>query len=178
MFKKVIQKVDHAINRVSMALMLVSGILVFIMAWVETYGVVKRYAFRAPDPFAYEVSTMALLLCGVLAVAGVELLDRHVRNDLVASRFPSKMKAILLSTVFPFLALIFCAILDWKSLGDAIYTLQIGKVSQSTWKIPLAPLKFMIPLGYTLLCIVLFGKICRGIALLKSGKYREPTEQS
>ena len=121
---------------------------------------------------------MALLLCGVLAFAGVEILDRHVRNDLIASRFPSKMKVILISTIYPLLALIFCAVLDWKSLGDAIYTLQIGKVSQSTWALPLAPLKFMIPLGYTLLCIVLVGKFCRGIALLKSGKTQEPTEQS
>jgi TRAP-type mannitol/chloroaromatic compound transport system permease small subunit len=176
-FKKVIQKVDHAISRISMTLMLVSGMLVFIMAWVETYGVLKRYAFHAPDPFAYEVSTMALLLCGVLAFAGVELLDRHVRNDLVASRFPSKMKVILISTLFPLLALVFCAILDWKSLGDAIYTLQIGKVSQSTWKIPLAPIKFMIPLGYTLLCIVLAGKFIRGIGLLISAKSPEQTER-
>lgn len=170
------QKLDHALGRVSLFLMLISGILVFLMAWIETYGVIKRYAFRSPDPFAYEVSTMFLLFCGVLAVAGVELLDRHVRNDLVASRFPSRAKDIVLGTIFPLLALIFCAVLTWKSLGDAIYTMQIGKVSQSTWKLPLAPIKFVIPFGYTLLCLVLVSKICRGITLLKGGKGRNQTE--
>jgi len=132
--------------------------------------VVKRYVFHAPDPFAYELSTMFLLFCGVLAVAGVERLDRHVRNDLVASRFPQGMKVIALRVIFPLLALIFCAVLTWKSLGDAMYALEIGKVSQSTWKLPLAPIKFVIPLGYTLLCLVLIGKFCQGIALLKGGK--------
>lgn len=176
MFKRVMQKLDHALGRVSLFLMLISGILVFLMAWIETYGVIKRYAFRSPDPFAYEVSTMFLLFCGVLAVAGVELLDRHVRNDLVASRFPSRAKDIVLGTIFPLLALIFCAVLTWKSLGDAIYTMQIGKVSQSTWKLPLAPIKFVIPFGYTLLCLVLVSKICRGITLLKGGKGRNQTE--
>jgi len=176
LFKRVMQKLDHALGRVSLFLMLISGILVFLMAWIETYGVIKRYAFRSPDPFAYEVSTMFLLFCGVLAVAGVELLDRHVRNDLVASRFPSRAKDIVLGTIFPLLALIFCAVLTWKSLGDAIYTMQIGKVSQSTWKLPLAPIKFVIPFGYTLLCLVLVSKICRGITLLKGGKGRNQTE--
>jgi TRAP-type mannitol/chloroaromatic compound transport system permease small subunit len=170
LFRRVIQKLDHALGRVSLFLMLVSGILVFLMAWIETYGVVKRYAFRAPDPFAYEVSTMFLLFCGVLAVAGVELLDRHVRNDLVASRFSPKTKDIILGIIFPLLALVFCAVLTWKSYGDAIYTMQIGKVSQSTWKLPLAPVKFVIPICYTLLCLVLVSKFCRGIAVLKGGK--------
>jgi len=176
LFNRVMQKVDHIIGRASLFLMLVSGIMILMMAWGETYGVVKRYVFHAPDPFAYELSTMFLLFCGVLAVAGVERLDRHVRNDLVASRFPQGMKVIALRVIFPLLALIFCAVLTWKSLGDAMYALEIGKVSQSTWKLPLAPIKFVIPLGYTLLCLVLIGKFCQGIALLKGGKDQNQIE--
>jgi len=176
LLNRVMQKVDHAIERASLFLMLVSGMMILLMAWGESYGVVKRYVFHAPDPFAYELSTMLLLFCGVLAVAGVERLDRHVRNDLVASRFPQRMKVIALRVIFPLLALIFCAVLDWKSLGDAMYALEIGKVSQSTWRLPLAPVKFVIPLGYTLLCLVLIGKFGQGLALLKGGKSRNQIE--
>jgi TRAP-type mannitol/chloroaromatic compound transport system permease small subunit len=176
LFNRVMQKVDHAIERVSLFLMLVSGIMILLMAWGETYGVFKRYLFHAPDPFAYEMSTMFLLFCGVLAVAGVERLDRHVRNDLVASRFPQSLKVIALRIIFPLLALIFCAVLTWKSLGDAMYALEIGKVSQSTWKLPLAPIKFVIPFGYTLLCLVLIGKFLQGLSLLKGSKHQNQTE--
>jgi len=173
---RVIRKLDDGIGRISHLLMLVSGILILLMAWVETYGVVKRYVFHAPDPFAYELSTMFLLFCGVLAVAGVERLDRHVRNDLVASRFPERMKVIVLHTLFPLLALIFCSVLTWKSVGNALYALEIGQVTQSTWALPLAPIKFVIPLGYTLLCLVLLGKFCRGINMLKGAKATTQTE--
>lgn len=173
---RVIRKLDDGIGRISHLLMLVSGILILLMAWVETYGVVKRYVFHAPDPFAYELSTMFLLFCGVLAVAGVERLDRHVRNDLVASRFPESMKVIVLHTLFPLLALIFCSVLTWKSVGNALYALEIGQVTQSTWALPLAPIKFVIPLGYTLLCLVLLGKFCRGINMLKGAKATTQTE--
>ena len=176
MFNRVVQKLDHWLGRTSLFLMLLSGIMILLMAWGETYGVVKRYAFHAPDPFAYELSTMLLLFCGVLAVAGVERLDRHDRNDLVASRFPQSMKFIALRVIFPLLALLFVAVLTWKSLGDAMYALDIGKVSQSTWRLPLAPVKFVIPFGYILLCLVLIGKFCQGIALLRGSKYRDQIE--
>ena len=176
MFNRVVQKLDHWLGRTSLFLMLLSGIMILLMAWGETYGVVKRYAFHAPDPFAYELSTMLLLFCGVLAVAGVERLDRHVRNDLVASRFPQSMKFIALRVIFPLLALLFVAVLTWKSLGDAMYAMEIGKVSQSTWRLPLAPVKFVIAFGYILLCLVLIGKFCQGIALLRGSKYRDQIE--
>jgi len=173
---RVIRKLDDGIGRISHLLMLVSGGLILLMAWVETYGVVKRYVFHSPYPFAYELSTMFLLFCGVLAVAGVERLDRHVRNDLIASRFPERMKVIVLRTLFPLLALIFCSVLTWKSVGNALYALEIGQVTQSTWALPLAPIKFVIPLGYTLLCLVLLGKFCRGINMLRGAKAPPQTE--
>jgi TRAP-type mannitol/chloroaromatic compound transport system permease small subunit len=167
LFGRVMHKLDSWISRASQALILFSGIIILIMAWGETYGVVKRYFFHAPDPFAYELSTVILLFSGVLAVAGVEKLDRHVRNDLVASRFPPMLTIILINIVFPFLALVFCGVLTWKSLDNAIYALQIGQVSQSTWGLPLAPIKMVIPAGYTLLCLVLIGKMFQGINMLK-----------
>jgi TRAP-type mannitol/chloroaromatic compound transport system permease small subunit len=177
LFIRVIHKLDHWLNRASHTLILVSGILILLMAWIETYGVIKRYAFNAPDPLAYELSSMFLLFCGVLAVAGVERLDRHVRNDLVASRFPPRIKVIALSIIFPFLAIVFCGVLTWKSLGNALYALQIGQVSQSPWALPLAPIKLIIPLGYTLLCFILIGKFIQGIAMLKGGKTLDQTGQ-
>ena len=176
MFNRVVQKLDHAISRASLFLMGLSGFLVLLMAFLSTYGVVRRYVFENPEPYSYELTTMFLLFCGVLAVAGVEVLDRHVRNDIVASRFPPRMKVILLNTIFPLLALIFCAVLTWKSLGNALYALQIGQVSNSPWAVPLAPVKFVIPFGYTLLCLILIGKFCRGIALLRGGKEPGQTE--
>ena len=94
---------------------------------------------------------------------------------MLASRFPPRMKVILLNTIFPFLALIFCVVLTWKSIGNALYALEIGQVSQTPWALPLAPIKFVIPFCYILLCLVLIGKFCRGIVLLKGGKNQNET---
>lgn len=170
MAKKVLQKLNYYLERTSHGLLLFSGVLILLMGCAVTFGVVMRYAFHAPEPYTYELSAMFLLLCGILAVAGVERLDRNVRNDLISSRFPQRMEVIALKIIFPFLALLFVAVLMWKSVGNALYALRIGQISASPWAVPLAPIKFVIPAGYLLLCLVLIGKFIRGFASLKQGK--------
>ncbi|MFP3975911.1 MAG: TRAP transporter small permease subunit [Dehalococcoidia bacterium] len=175
MFKQMMEKLDHAISRVSFFLLGLSGFLVVVMAFLATYGVARRYIFQSPESYSYEIATMFLLFSGVLAVAEVERRNRNVKNDMISSRFPPKMQIVVLDIIFPLLALTFTAVLTWKSLGNALYALDIGQTSKSTWAVPLAPIKLVIPFGYTLLCIVLFGKVCRGISgLFKSSK--EPSQ--
>lgn len=176
MITKIFHKLDYLIDRASHLLLVMSGVLILLMAWVVTYGVIKRYAFHAPDPYTYEISTMFLLFCGVLAVAAVEKMDRHVRNDILSSRFPEGVQLILLKIIFPLLALLFVVLLTWKSCNNALYALRIGQVSASPWAVPLAPIKFVIPVGYGLLCLVLIGKFCQGLAQLKGRKKRNGIE--
>ncbi|MBN1631134.1 MAG: TRAP transporter small permease subunit, partial [Thermoleophilia bacterium] len=136
-----VRKIDGWIGWISQFLVFISGVLVLLMAFAQTYGVAMRYIFNSPDPAAYELSQLFLLLCGVLSVAGVEKLDQNVRNDILSSRFPPRMHTIIVNTVFPFLALVFCVVLTWKSLDNALYALRIGQVTQSPWALPLAPIK-------------------------------------
>ncbi len=178
MYKDLIRILDRWENYITNALLLLSGILILLMAWLQSYGVVKRYIFNAPDPVAYEISNIFLLFCGVLAVAGIEKLNLNVKNDLISSRFSSRLKLVLFNFIFPVMALFFCSILIWKSLDNALYALQIGQTSQSSWPIPLAPIKFVIPFGYTLLALILVGKFLRGIYLLRAEKEVRPVAQT
>lgn len=173
LFVIIVRAIDDWIKRISQYLLLLSGILILLMALAQTYGVIMRYIFKTPDPGAYELSMLFLLFCGVLAVAGVEKLDQHVKNDLVSSHFPPRMKLIVIETIFPFLSLIFCAVLTWKSLDNALYALKIGQVTQSPWALPLAPIKLIIPFGFTLLCLILLSRVINGITRLKNGDSRE-----
>ena len=174
MFIRILRKLDYWISSLSQHLLLVCGILVLMMAFLVTFGVIMRHAFD-PEPYSYEFSYMFLLFSGVLAAAGVEKLDQHVRNDLLASRFPQTMKIIIISIIAPLLAMTFCTVLIWKSMDNAVYALNIGQTSQSTWRIPIAPIKFFIPFGFILLEIILFSKFIKGINLLRGVKTPEET---
>ena len=164
---------ESLITGISRFFLLVSGILVLLMAWIIAYAVVKRYMFHAPDPYAYELSVIFLLFCGVLAFAAVEDMDRHVKNDILSSRFSQNCQLILMGVIFPVLALFFVVLLAWKSGADAMYALQIGQVSSSPLALSLGPIKIVIPLGYGLLCLVLLKKIFRGVLQLEHNRKAE-----
>jgi TRAP-type mannitol/chloroaromatic compound transport system permease small subunit len=175
---RILRKLDYWIGSLSQHLLLICGTLILLMAFLATFGVIMRHSPAGAEPYSYEFSTMFLLFSGVLAVAGVERLDQHVRNDILASHFPRTMKIIVINIISPILALTFCTVLTWKSLGNAIYALDIGQTSQSTWRIPIAPVKFFIPFGFTLLGLILISKIVNGISLLRGGQTLERTDNT
>ncbi|MBN2060663.1 MAG: TRAP transporter small permease [Deltaproteobacteria bacterium] len=158
---------EHAVSKISQFLLLLSGILVFLMAWVVTYGVVMRYVFNAPNPYVYEISIMFLLFCGIFAVPAVERMNRHIHNDILVARFSPEVREVFTRLIIPILALPCCMILTWKGWANAAFALKIGQETQSSL-LPTAPIKFTIPICYGLLTIVVIGKIFDGLCLLKN----------
>ena len=167
---KVKQKVDSIIERASHVFLVLSGILIVIMMFTATYGVVRRYAFSSPEPYSYEISTMFLLFSFVFAISAVERLGRHIRVDFVSSRLPESAQHVIVNIIAPIMGLFFAYILTWKGVEISLFSLQIGEVSSSTWREPLFPIKIMVPVGYTLLVLVLLARIYKGFASLKSNQ--------
>jgi len=166
MSQGILDKADRVLDRVSKFFAVLSGILVLLMAFTASYGVIRRYLFRSPEPYSYELSTMFLLWTFVLALAYLEKLDGHLRVDFFVVLFPRKLRLFLLNVVGPLLGLVFCSVLTWEGWTVAMYSLEIGERSMSVWAVPLFPVKVLIPVGYGLLCVVLVLKILRGFLSL------------
>ena len=66
----------------------------------------------------------------------------------------------------PVLGLFFVVVVTWKSWENAFYSMGIGETSQSSWEEPLFPIKFLVPIGMGLLCLVLAAQLTRGVATL------------
>ena len=175
MANKVKQTVVHLIENASYLLWGISGILILVMVFAATYGVMRRYAFNNPEPYSYEVSIICLLWCFVLAVAELEKQGRHIRVDIIAGRLPEIAQNIILNIIAPIAGLFICVILTWRGWTTAMFALRISEVSSSAWAVPLFPVKVIVPIGYGLLCLILLIRLSRGIASLKSGtkKLRE-----
>jgi TRAP-type mannitol/chloroaromatic compound transport system permease small subunit len=166
------QKIDHIIDRASHVFLVVSGIMIVIMMFTATYGVVRRYAFHSPEPYSYEISTMFLLFSFVFAISAVERLGRHIRVDFVSSRLPESAQHIILNIIAPLMGLFFAFMLTWQGLEVSLFSLKIGEVSSSSWREPLFPIKLMVPLGYTLLCLVTLIRVYKGFSFLKGSRKR------
>jgi TRAP-type C4-dicarboxylate transport system permease small subunit len=162
-----LDKADRALDKASKLFALLSGIMILLMAFTASYGVARRYLFKSPEPYSYELSTMFLLWTFVLALAYLEKLDMHLRVDFFIVLLPKKCRLFLLNVTGPLIGLVFCSVLTWEGWTAALYSLEIGEKSMSIWAVPLFPVKIVIPVGYGLLCIVLLLKIIRGCLNLR-----------
>ena len=166
MASRINQKVLKLIDQSSRLFLALSGILIVLMVFLTSYGVLRRYAFNAPEPYSYEMNVVFMLCSFVFAVSAVEAQDRHIRVDFVSNRVSEIGQQIILSIIAPMMGLFCCLLLVWKSLDNALFSLSLGEVSSSVWKIPLFPVKLVVPIGYALLGIVLIGRIYRGICFV------------
>jgi TRAP-type mannitol/chloroaromatic compound transport system permease small subunit len=168
MGKKAKQILDPWIERINLGLVVFSGVLITIMGFLSTYGAIRRYAFRSPEPVSYEFSCMFLLISFVLAITAVERQDRFLRCDLLLERFPEKIRNLVSNIMSPIMGITFFGIITWISFGDALRALEIGQVSRSSWPVPLFPIKLFIPIGYGFLCLVLLVRLVFGVFRLKT----------
>lgn len=176
------QKIKHVldpwIERVNLCFVGLAGFLMVIMAFLQTYGSLRRYLFSSPEPVSYELSRMFLLLSFVLAIAAVERQDRFLRCDILLIRFHPKLFNIIANILSPVAGITFFGIITWVSFGDALRALEIGQISLSNWPVPLFPVKIWIPIGYGFLCLILLIRLILGLLRLKtsSGETQSSTK--
>jgi TRAP-type mannitol/chloroaromatic compound transport system permease small subunit len=166
LFKRWIQAIDRVIERAASIALITSGVMIFIMAWLSTYGVARRYMLNSPEPYSYELSTIFLVACVLLAIAGVQRLGRQLRVDFIAIRFSEGVQDALINILAPVLALFYVILLTWQSWDAAWYSMQVGEISQSAWREPWWPTKMVVPVGAGLLCLVLIAQLGHGVTSL------------
>lgn len=174
--KKLAQILDRLLERVSDSALYFGGILILIMAFLSSYGVSRRYLLNNPEPYSYELSTIFLVACVLLAIAALQRKGLHLRIDFIANRFPESVKPIVTDIFVPLLALFYIGIMTWQSWENASYSLMVGEQSQSVWAEPYWPTKMMVTIGAGLLCLVLISQLVRGVTSLIHNVKRHKTE--
>lgn len=173
MAKKIVLKLDRIIEVVSSWGLMASSIVILLMAFLATYGVGRRYILDDPEPYSYEISTIFLVACVLLAISALQRNRRHLRVDFLANFMSLKVQGILMDIVTPVLALVFVSIITWQSWEIFSYSFSIGETSQSAWEEPLWPTKLLVPVCMFWLCLVLIAQLVRGIVALKTGEIRK-----
>jgi TRAP-type mannitol/chloroaromatic compound transport system permease small subunit len=174
LLKQFFIKLDKIVERVGNWGLLSSGILILVMGFLSTFGVVRRYVFHSPEPFSYELSTIFLTACGVLGVSGLQRFKRHLRVDFIANYFPATIQVVFMDIIAPLLALVYVTILTWQSWSGAVYSFSVHETSQSAWQEVLWPIKFIIPITMFWLCLVLIAQLVHGIITLARGNVKAP----
>jgi TRAP-type mannitol/chloroaromatic compound transport system permease small subunit len=105
---------------------------------------------------------MMFLSVVFLGLGYTQLYNGHVRVEFLVIRFHQKTQKIL-NTIMLLLALSIYTLLVWKGAEGFIESYESGEYRWGLIQIPLWPVKLMIPLGSSLLCLRFVDEIVSNV---------------
>ena len=113
-----------------------------------------------------EVTEFMMVILVFFTLAQTEILDGHVKVDLVISRFSARAQAFV-DMVTQFTCFLLFGLFTWSVLVYSAEMKASGEVSQDLW-LPIYPFLYVVAAGCSLLSITLFIKFL--IALMRTAE--------
>ena len=166
------KRFGHIIDRLADIGGYVSGWLVPIMIVLIFVEVFMRYVINRPPMVADEFSAYMLVAMSFLGAAYTWKYRGHVRITFLVSRLPTKV-ASWLRVATLLLAFIFMAAVPQASYGFVALSFKLHLSSASWLRVPLQGPQLTIPIGFTLLSLLLIVEIIRAVMNIRAGKSAE-----
>ena len=157
--KKGVKIFIKSLRKVENILAFIAALMLLLLMALGTCDVIGRYFFNAPVQGALEVSLV--LMGGMVFLSWAYTMEKggHPTVDIIFNHYPSKLKKIISFIMMVFSAILF-GLIFWESISVAISDWHLGKVIFNT-EIPVAPFKFLIPLGALFICLECISQIIR-----------------
>lgn len=126
--------------------------IIFAIMAIGTFEVVARYVFNSPTTWAWEVNEHLLCLFLSMAAGYTLLLGRHVAVDLLYVRFSVRVRAIV-DLVTWLLFFLVCVVVIWEGASEAWESTLKQERVLSSFRSPVYPDRWMIPVGAFLLLL-------------------------
>jgi len=148
---------------------------IVIMALGVGYEVVVRYAFRAPTPWAFDLSYM--MYGTMFMMAGAYTLSRngHVRGDFVYRLWQPRTQAkieFVLYFFFFFPGVLALVISGWKYASRSWVYMEVSTMSPAG--MPIYQFKTVIVAAGTLLLIQGIAQCCRCLVTMRTNEWPLP----
>ena len=130
------------------------GILA-VMMFLTAADVALRYVLNKPLLGAFDLTEYMMAIIVSCGLAYCAIKKGHVKVDLVVSRFPQRVQAII-DTITGLLGLILFSLISWQCFVYMKLQLASG-VTSSVLLIPVFPFVGVVGLGSALLTIVLLS---------------------
>jgi TRAP-type C4-dicarboxylate transport system permease small subunit len=147
----VIQAFITVVKHISKGINSVGGAILFLMMLLTAMDVLLRYIFNRPITGSYEITEYMMAIVVSSALAYCAVVKGHVVVDLVISRFPSRVQAILNSVHLLISFALFVFVTRQSYLY--IFTMAESERTSAVLLIPIFPFIAILTIGlgiYTL----------------------------
>lgn len=140
----------------------VSLLMVFLVVMM-CYEVVRRYFFNAPTIWGLEFTTFIFGVHFVMGYGYTEYFDGHVRVDIFSSKFPKKTQDVLYIVLTTMVTLPLVTLLSIWAWDNAVTSTKLLESLSSAWAPPIWPVKLLMALGFTFLCLQVLSNLIKRI---------------
>lgn len=142
-----------------------AGIVLIALMLLTVSDVFLRFFLKKPIVGVHEISVSMMVCIGFLGLAWVALIDRHIKVDLLVSKFPLKAQKYIYHINY-LLVGVLSAVLAVENYRRSFIMRHLGAASD-VLNIPQFPFYIVISVGYFLLLVtivvMLFSSITREV---------------
>jgi TRAP-type mannitol/chloroaromatic compound transport system permease small subunit len=122
------------------------SILIVVIMFFTTIEVILRYVFNSPTiwvwPLSRQIFGVYILFAGIYTMSK----NAHIRIEIFYNLFPKKIKQVAgLLSLTSFVG--FMGVLIWQGAWMGQNSLSSGETAHGAFRIPLYPLKILIPIA-------------------------------
>ena len=140
------RKTASIIHGISRVLAWIAAIFAILMMLTIVTNVVGRFVFRMPLPGTIEIVEMLTAAAIFFTLALAEQRRRHIQVELLVSRFPRRVQAILASIMY-FLSAAFFIVMGWQGFILVFESVTPLVQASHILHIPEAPFIFAVAFG-------------------------------
>jgi TRAP-type C4-dicarboxylate transport system permease small subunit len=141
----------------------IASVTLVLMMLLTVTDVFLRKVFSQSILGTVEVTEFLLVLVIFFTLADTEVLNGHVKVDLVMSRAGKRVQGMV-DMITQFICFLLCGLITWSTLVYSEQMRTSGEVSQDLW-VPVYPFIYIVAMGCAVLALTLLIKFL--MALMK-----------
>jgi len=161
------QGLESWVHPISKVMNRVASVALFSMMFLTIADVFLRKVFSRSILGTVEVTEFLLLILVFFALAQTEVLNGHVKVDLVMGRFSTRTQAIV-DMITQLICFVMFGLFTWSALVYSEKMREAAEVSQDLW-LPIYPFVYVVVAGCAILSLALLIKFLLALAkIIKS----------
>lgn len=134
----------------------IASVFLFLMMCLTMADVFLRKVYSQSILGTVEVTEFMLLIVIFFTLAHTEVLNGHVKVDLIMSRFAPRTRAVV-DLITQVACFVLCGLITWSTLVYSGQMKAAAEVTQDLW-IPVYPFIYVVTVGCAVLALTLLIK--------------------
>ncbi len=130
-----------------------TSFLIVPLLFIVLYEVLMRYAFNAPTVWGFEATAFFYGMHYMLGLSYMEHAQGHVRVDIVTSRLPAKVQAVIMIAGYLLIFMPVYGLMTWGAIKFAHTATITNELNSTSWAPRIWPYKIVMAFSFMLLVL-------------------------